>query len=42
MNESTDVNDVAQLAVFIWGCDSKFVITEELLELITMHDTTTA
>jgi hypothetical protein len=40
-NESTNVIDVAQLAVFIRGCDSKFVITEELSELVPMRGATT-
>jgi hypothetical protein len=33
MNDSKDVNDVTQLAVFIRGRVLKSVITEELLEL---------
>jgi hypothetical protein len=41
MDISTDVNDVAQRAVFMWGFGSKFVITEELLESIPMHGNTT-
>jgi hypothetical protein len=32
---------VTQLAMFIHGCYSNFVITEELLESIPMHGTTT-
>ncbi|XP_065662992.1 general transcription factor II-I repeat domain-containing protein 2-like [Hydra vulgaris] len=41
VDESTDVKDVAQLSVFIRGCNFKYEITEELLELIPMHGTTT-
>ncbi|XP_065654957.1 general transcription factor II-I repeat domain-containing protein 2-like [Hydra vulgaris] len=40
VDESTDVKDVAQLSVFIRGCNFKTEITEELLELIPMHGTT--
>ncbi|XP_065673969.1 general transcription factor II-I repeat domain-containing protein 2B-like [Hydra vulgaris] len=41
VDESTDFKDVAQLSVFIRGCSFKYDITEELLELIPMHSTTT-
>ncbi|XP_065658813.1 general transcription factor II-I repeat domain-containing protein 2-like [Hydra vulgaris] len=41
VDESTDVKDVAQMSVFIRGCSFKYDITEELLELIPMHSTTT-
>ncbi|XP_065663048.1 general transcription factor II-I repeat domain-containing protein 2-like [Hydra vulgaris] len=41
VDESTDVKDVAQLSVFIRGCNFKYEVTEELLELIPMHGTTT-
>ncbi|XP_050338240.1 general transcription factor II-I repeat domain-containing protein 2-like [Bactrocera neohumeralis] len=41
LDESTDVNDIAQLAVFIRGTDIEFNITEELLDLIPMKGTTT-
>ncbi len=41
IDESTDVQSVAQLSVFVRGCDSNLCVTEELLELIPMHDTTT-
>jgi len=41
INESTDIRDIAQLAVFIRGCDANLNISEELLEIIFMHDTTT-
>ena len=40
--ESTDVTDVAQLAIFIRACDRYFEIHEELLELCSMHNTTTS
>jgi hypothetical protein len=42
MDESMDINPVAQLAVLIQGCDSKFVVTQELLELIPMRGVTTS
>ncbi|XP_015436740.1 PREDICTED: general transcription factor II-I repeat domain-containing protein 2-like [Dufourea novaeangliae] len=41
IDESTDVRNIAQLAVFIRGCDVNLKISEELLEIITMHNTTT-
>jgi hypothetical protein len=41
MDESTDVNDVAQLAVFIWGCGSEVWYYWRTLELIPMHGITT-
>jgi hypothetical protein len=41
VDESPYVSDVTQLAVFIRGCGSKFVIAEEILDLIPMHRTTT-
>ncbi|XP_066980426.1 general transcription factor II-I repeat domain-containing protein 2-like [Macrobrachium rosenbergii] len=42
VDESTDVTDVAQLAIFIRGVDETLTITEEFLELVPMKDTTTA
>ncbi|KAJ8365024.1 hypothetical protein SKAU_G00138550 [Synaphobranchus kaupii] len=42
IDESTDVTDIAQLAIFIRGVDETLTITEELLELVPMNDTTTA
>ena len=42
IDESTDVTDIAQLAIFIRGVDETLKITEELLELVPMTSTTTA
>lgn len=42
LDESTDVTDISQLAIFIRGVDQNMNITEELLDMIPMHDTTTA
>ena len=36
INESTDVTDVPQLAVFVRGVDSDFNVTEEVLGLQAM------
>ncbi|XP_076135597.1 general transcription factor II-I repeat domain-containing protein 2, partial [Alosa pseudoharengus] len=41
VDESTDITNIAQLSIFIRGVDSSLSITEELLELRPMHDTTT-
>lgn len=41
LDESTDICDTAQLAVFIRGVDFDFTITEELLDLIPMKGRTT-
>ena len=41
MDESTDVIDTAQLAIFIRGVDGDFNFTEELLSIQSMKDTTT-
>lgn len=41
-DESTDITDVAQLAIFIRGVDETLTVTEEFLELVPMTDTTTA
>ncbi|XP_037706124.1 general transcription factor II-I repeat domain-containing protein 2-like [Choloepus didactylus] len=38
--ESTDVNDATQLAVFIRGVDETFDVTEELLDVVPMTGTT--
>ncbi|XP_051791722.1 zinc finger protein 729-like [Erpetoichthys calabaricus] len=42
IDESTDIIDVAQLAIFIHGVDDTLTVTEEFLELVPMSDTTTA
>lgn len=42
IDESTDVTDIAQLAIFIRGVDETLTITEELLEMVPMNNTTTA
>lgn len=42
IDESTDITDVAQLAIFIRGVDETLTVTEEFLELVPMMDTTTA
>ncbi|KAI3356196.1 hypothetical protein L3Q82_017178, partial [Scortum barcoo] len=41
IDESTDITDVAQLAIFIRGVDETLAVTEEFLELVPMTDTTT-
>ena len=40
-DESTDRTDTAQLSIFIRGVDAQFSVTEELLDLKTIHGTTT-
>lgn len=42
IDESTDITDIAQLAIFIRGVDETLTITEEFVELVPMMDTTTA
>ena len=42
IDESTDISDVAQLAVFIRGVDKNMQVTEEFVELVPMKGTTTA
>ena len=42
IDESTDVMDTAQLAIFICGVDSDVNITEELVEIVPMKGTTKA
>ncbi|KAL0202287.1 hypothetical protein M9458_000305 [Cirrhinus mrigala] len=42
LDESTDVNDVAQLGLFIRGVEESLNITEEFVELVPMTDTTTS
>lgn len=34
IDESTDIRDMAQLSVFIRGCDANLTVSEELLEVI--------
>ena len=41
LRDPTDINDTAQLAIFIRGVDSKMDVTEELLDLVSMKDATT-
>ena len=40
LDESTDVMDVSQLLIFIRTIDSSFEVHEELLKLVSLHDTT--
>ncbi|GBP17517.1 General transcription factor II-I repeat domain-containing protein 2A [Eumeta japonica] len=42
LDESTDLSDTVQLAIFIRGVDKEFTITEELLALQLLKGTTTA
>uniref|UniRef100_A0A674D230 HAT C-terminal dimerisation domain-containing protein n=1 Tax=Salmo trutta TaxID=8032 RepID=A0A674D230_SALTR len=42
IDESTDITDVAQLAIFIRGVDDTLTVTEEFVKLVPMTDTTTA
>ena len=41
MDEGTDVDDTAQLLIFVRGISENFEITEELLSMESMKDTTT-
>ncbi|KAI6646023.1 general transcription factor II-I repeat domain-containing protein 2-like [Oopsacas minuta] len=41
MDESTDVSDTAQLAIFVRGVSQNFDVTEEFASLVPMKDTTT-
>ena len=41
LDESTDAQDTAQLIIFIRGIDGNFKVTEELLALESLKDTTT-
>jgi hypothetical protein len=41
LDESTDIQDTAQLPIFIRGIDQQFIITEELLSMESLKDTTT-
>ena len=42
LDESTDMSDVAQQAIFIRGVDETLSVTEEFLGLVPMMDSTTA
>ena len=42
IDETYDISGTAQLAIFIWACDAKLQIREELLELISLYDTTSS
>lgn len=41
LDESTDVTDTAQLAIYVRGVDDNFEVMEELLTMIPMHGQTT-
>ncbi|XP_035500193.1 general transcription factor II-I repeat domain-containing protein 2-like [Scophthalmus maximus] len=41
VDESTDMTDTAQLAIFIREVDSSLCVTEEILDIKSMHGTTT-
>jgi len=41
MDESSDINDTAQLLLFIRGVDENFCITEELACMRSLKGTTT-
>nr|XP_022904403.1 general transcription factor II-I repeat domain-containing protein 2-like [Onthophagus taurus]XP_022904404.1 general transcription factor II-I repeat domain-containing protein 2-like [Onthophagus taurus] len=41
LDETTDIKDTSQLAIFIRGVDNKLKVTEELLDLVSLKDTTT-
>ncbi|XP_057672199.1 general transcription factor II-I repeat domain-containing protein 2-like [Diorhabda carinulata] len=41
LDESTDLSDTAQVAIFIRGIDKEFTVTEELLALQPLEATTT-
>ena len=42
LDESTDINDNAQFAIFVRGVNNQFEVTEELLCVKTMQGRTTA
>lgn len=42
IDESTDITDVAHLAIFIHGVDDTLTVTEEFVELVAMMGTTAA
>ena len=41
LDESTDIKDISQLAVFLRGVDNNFNVTEEFAGLVPMKGTTT-
>lgn len=41
LDESTDVMDTSQLLLFVRGVDKDFIVTEELVSVHSMNDTTT-
>lgn len=41
LDETTDIKDTSQFAIFIRGVDNQMNITEELLDLVSLKDTTT-
>ena len=42
IDETVDITEIAQLAVFIRVCDNGSIIYEEVIKLIPMNDTTTS
>ncbi|GFR15065.1 general transcription factor II-I repeat domain-containing protein 2 [Trichonephila clavata] len=40
MDESIEASDTAQLAIFIRGIDEKYNITEEMISVVLLKDTT--
>ncbi|XP_047118866.1 general transcription factor II-I repeat domain-containing protein 2-like [Schistocerca piceifrons] len=40
LDESTDISDTAKLAIYVRGVDTNLHVTEELLDLVPMKDTT--
>lgn len=40
LDESTDVTDVGQLLIFARNVNSSFEVDEELLKMVSLHDTT--
>lgn len=41
VDESTDMTDTAQLAIFIRGVESNLRVTEEVMDIKSMHETAT-
>ena len=42
LDETTNITDTAQLAIYVRGVDDNFEVTEELLTVFPMHGQTTA